>query len=444
MVGRAVSVCSGFGSWCFSRLDAQLVLVVCRWLRCRTAGVVGCWLSVVFAWPGRTGRPPERMWCATPLSWSGRTGRPLERVRCATPSFCFAGVVALPPMFPYSPSAFVCLRGFLAVRWCLSPPAAAPPRLHPPHPSACCLPPPSLLLGVAAPAGGWSPPPPTRGLALRGRWRVDPHFFLLPLCLVVALSRLAVCRGLLLAAPTPGFVFREYRCPAARFPVSSCCLLVFSVPLALAPVWSGCFFPLLLAAFRALRALLAGAAHPPGGCPCWCVVPCVLSCGAAVGCGLFCSVRGVFLRRAVLVCGCLAVWCAVLLCCWLRRWLSPVGVGHAVSLGVARCSAAPCCVVQCFVVCGAVVRCCVLWYLLWCCVVSWPSPCCLSAFLVLRTCKFAPPGAAPPPPGLCVVPCAGWCCRAVLACSVLRCGVLCCQGCGLPFRVVPCLSVLRG
>ena len=60
----------------------------------------------------------------------------------------------------------------------------------------------------------------------------------------------------------------------------------------------------------------------------------------------------------------------------------------------------------------------------------------------------------PPPRVLCfwvllLLPCAGWCWRAVLACSVL-CGpvlllaVLCCSGCGAPCRVVPCLVVLRG
>ena len=52
LVGSAVSACSGFGSWCCSRLDARLVLLVRCCLRRRTAGVVGCWLSVLFAWPG--------------------------------------------------------------------------------------------------------------------------------------------------------------------------------------------------------------------------------------------------------------------------------------------------------------------------------------------------------------------------------------------------------
>ena len=50
--GHAVWACSGFGSWCCSRLDARLVLLVRCCLRRRTAGVVGCRLSVLFAWPG--------------------------------------------------------------------------------------------------------------------------------------------------------------------------------------------------------------------------------------------------------------------------------------------------------------------------------------------------------------------------------------------------------
>ena len=46
LMGRVVSVCLGFGSWCCSRLDARLVLVLCCCLRRCTACVVGCWLSV--------------------------------------------------------------------------------------------------------------------------------------------------------------------------------------------------------------------------------------------------------------------------------------------------------------------------------------------------------------------------------------------------------------
>ena len=61
LVGPAVSACSGFGSWCCSRLDARLVLLVRCCLRRRTAGVVGCLLPVVFALLGSV-----LCWCVPP------------------------------------------------------------------------------------------------------------------------------------------------------------------------------------------------------------------------------------------------------------------------------------------------------------------------------------------------------------------------------------------
>ena len=140
--GRALSACLGFGSWCCSRLVARLVLLVCRCLRYRTAGIVGYWWSVVFAWPGRTGRPAERIWCATPLSWPGRTGRPLERLRCVTPCFFFAGVVALPLVFPCSPPVF--LRLHSSWPWagvCRRVLLRPPPPPHPALPLAVFCPP---------------------------------------------------------------------------------------------------------------------------------------------------------------------------------------------------------------------------------------------------------------------------------------------------------------
>ena len=54
-----MSACSGL--WCCSRVDARLVLLVRCCLRCRTAGVVRCWLSVVFASPGLV-----LYWCVPP------------------------------------------------------------------------------------------------------------------------------------------------------------------------------------------------------------------------------------------------------------------------------------------------------------------------------------------------------------------------------------------
>ena len=264
--------------------------------------------SVVFAWPGRTGRPPHGVCRATPLCWLGRTSPPPERVRCATPCFCFAAVVASAACFPLLALRSLMSVRLLAVRWCLLRPAAAPPapqpHLTPPHPSACCLLPPPLLLGVAPPAGCCFRPPPVglRFAAVGVLLRVFPCslcalWFLCAawlfvgasccpppppppgLCFadVVALPLVFLCSpstfswfraGLPFVPPSPSprVVFRGCRCPVARFPVSSCCFLFFSVPLALAPVWLGLFFPPRLASFRALCALCAGAPPPPGCC----------------------------------------------------------------------------------------------------------------------------------------------------------------------------------
>ena len=179
MVGRAVSVRLGFNSWCFGRLDARLLLlIICCLCRC-TAVVVGCWASVVFAWPKETGRPPEGVWCTSPC-------------------FCFAGVVALPLVFPCSPSAFLFLRGSLpcsSVCRLLLLPQAHP---TPPHPSACCLLPPLCFLVSPRLPAVVAPPPRvfvSRPLASCSA------FFLFPLCLVVSLRRLAVCRRLLHSPP---------------------------------------------------------------------------------------------------------------------------------------------------------------------------------------------------------------------------------------------------
>ena len=400
---------------------------MCCCLRRRTAGVVGCCLSVVFSWPGRTGRPPERVCCAVPLSWQGRTGRPPERVRCATPCFCFAGVAALLLVVLCS---LVSVR-FLALRRCLSPPAAVPPPPPtPPRPSACCVPPPPCFL-VPQPA---VPPPPLPG----GMPFPAGCLALIYPCCLCALW-LAVCWRFLLPPP-PGRV-SWVLAPAARFPLSSCFCLVFSVPLALAPVWLGFVFP---------PRLVLVPPPPLGGCSWWSAVPRVLFCGAVVWGGLLCAARGVLLRRAVLLCGCLAVWCACLLC----RWPCPVGVGHALSVGVARCSASPRCFVGCFVVCGAVVRCRVLRCFPCCSVVSWLFSLCFLGFVHLRVCAA---WCCPPPPwfvcrAFCrfVLPrCAGLFCplwRRVAACCVVLFGVqravsCCAVSCCAP-RVVWCCAAI--
>ena len=316
----------------------------------------------------------------------------------------------------------------------------------PPHPT-----PPFRLLSSGPPFASWCPapasgcvpcpppppPPPPPGVC-PSRLVVPCSAFTLvasvPCGCFALLGRLLALPFAPPPPPTPPGRVSWVLAPAARFPLSSFFCLVFSVPLALAPVWLGFFFPSRLALVP-----------PPSGCSWWSAVPRVLFCGAAVGCGLLCAARGVLLRRAVLLCGCLAVWCARLLC----RWPSPVGVDHALSVGVAPCSASPCCFVWCSVVCGAVVRSRVLWCFPCCSVVSWLFSLCLLGFAHLRVCATwcCPP--PPPPLGLCVVPSAGLCCRGVLACSAL-CGavlllaVLCFSGCGVPCRVVPCPVVLRG
>ena len=325
-------------------------------------------------------------------------------------------------------------RGPLLARVC------AVPGLAPVFVAACCCAPPpnphpALPLVVSRPPlASWCPrqrfcPPPPRGYALPG-WLSRPRLPLLPLCLVV--GRLL---ALTFAPPPP--------------PPGSCFLGVgpcrsFSLVLLLLPCFSRAFgLGTCLVGFRFPPLAPAGAPPaPPGGCSWWSAVPRVLFCGAVVWGGLLCAARGVLLRRAVLLCGCLAVWCARLLC----RWPSPVCVGHALSVGVARCSASPRCFVRCFVVCGAVVRCRVLRCFPCCSVVSWFFPLCLLGFAHLRVCAAwcCPPPPPPPPPpwfvcrAFCrfVLPrCAGlfcpsWC--RVAACSVVLFGVR---------RAVPCCAV---
>ena len=131
--------------------------------------------------------------------------------------------------------------------------------------------------------------------------------------------------------------------------------------------------------------------------PCRAVVrgPCCVVCSSVVQLAVsrwrwprpFCRCRTV-LRSAVL-------FCAVLRCVWCRRALS-------------------CAVVFSLLLCGVVV------------VLSLPARFCSPAGVRRWCCRSRPPG-------LCVVPSAGLCCRGVLACSAL-CGgvlllaVLCCSG----------------
>ena len=103
LLGSAVSACSGFCSWCCSQLDARLVILVRCCLRRRTAGVVGCWLSVVFAWPGLVLR-----WCVPPPPppWGG-----LLRWFVAPLMVGRAVLVRAPPL------AGACCVGARLLRW---------------------------------------------------------------------------------------------------------------------------------------------------------------------------------------------------------------------------------------------------------------------------------------------------------------------------------------
>ena len=97
LVGSAVSACSGFGLWCCSRLDARLVLLVRCCLCRRTAGVVVCGLSVVFAWPGLL-----LCWCVPPPLLGHAVlvrGPPLGGACCvgAWPLSCWGVLCGCPP-----------------------------------------------------------------------------------------------------------------------------------------------------------------------------------------------------------------------------------------------------------------------------------------------------------------------------------------------------------
>ena len=189
--------------------------------------------------------------------------------------FRFVGVVALLLVFPCSPSAFSCPPGSwpcasVCRRLPLRRPNATPPQPAPPLVLLCpplcflvsrarrrlCRPPrgvrvsrpvascsaltlvASVPCGCSAPLGRLSVPPvvppPPQVLCFAG-------FVALPLVFLCSLPAYPWFRAASPLDPPP-HVFPGCRRPAARFPVSSCCCLVFSVPLALAPVLLGLFF----------------------------------------------------------------------------------------------------------------------------------------------------------------------------------------------------------
>ena len=416
--------------------------------------------------------------------------KPASRARAVRqPVFLFSGCRRPAARVHLLALCFLVSARLLAMRWCLSPPAAVPPPPYPtrPRPSACCLLPTPLLLGVLFPPAVVPRPLPAWGLHFAAGGvllRVYPCCLraLWLLCAAVPLVGASCCPAL-----PRGFVFRGCCHPASRLPLFSLCLpvvshrsavcsppdppclcflavvalplvflcppaaaLFFPVPLALAPVWLGFFFPPRPAAFlRSVRCVLVSCPPPPRrlllvvcgaprlvvrcrgwvwavlcGARCFAVpccagvrVPCCVVCCSIVLLVLSLAVPrgrwpGCFCRCRTVLC-CALLFCAVFHRVWCRRPLS-------------------CAVVLSSLLCGVVV---VALFSL-----------CLLGFAHLLVCAA---WCCPPPPGLCVVPSAGLCCRAVLASSVLcvavfLLAVLCCSGCGVPCGVVPCHVVLRG
>ena len=271
--------------------------------------------------------------------------------------------------------------------------------------------------------------------------------------------------------PSPRFVFPGCCRPATRFPVFSCCCLVFSVPLAFAPVWLGFFSPPQLAAFCVLCALRAAAVPPPPprrlllvvcgaprvvvrcrgrlwavfcgarcfAAPCCAVVrvPCrVVCCSVVLLASSFAVSRSRWPRRFCWCCTlvrCAVLFCAVFRRVWCSRALSCAVVFSLLLCGVVvvalfslcllrsahlRVCAARCCPPPPWFVCRAFCRfvlpCCAgLFCALWCCIAA----CCVVFFGVRRA----------------VSCCAVSCCasRVVLCCAVF------------PRAVAPCCVLCR-
>ena len=176
---------------------------------------------------------------------------------------------------------------FVAACCCAPPPHPTPPfRL-------LCPAPPSLL---GAPAGG--PPPLPGGMPFPAGCLALVY----PCCLCALW--LAVCWRFLLSPP-PRIVSPGCWPLPLVFPCPPASALLFPC------LWPWHLFGLV--SFSPLGSCWCPP-PPPGGCSWWSAVPRVLFCGAVVRGGLLCAARGVLLRRTVLLCGCLAVWCARLLC----------------------------------------------------------------------------------------------------------------------------------
>ena len=372
------------------------------------------------------------VWMPTPPLSGLRTPRPSLRV-CL---WLCPGVAAVCTLVHPDGGYFVAARGWVCCRtrtraseqrlWLAaeSGRCASGARYGAPHHS-CCVP----LVCVCPFFFFWHPPyaPSSRfsdpGWPGPGRFLVAPLppvcFFLSP---VPPFSLLCGCfrpwvpwASALCGFPASPLLFvPPFFCPAAfrRFqPLGA---------LGLGPVGLGFFFlPRVRPFVWCVRCALVLFPPPPGGCSwCFAVSPVVL-CRASVLCGVFCVARRVVL--------CLAVWCAVVLCCWFRRWPSPAGAGCAVSVRFVRRPAVPC------------------WFV-WCLVALLPPlllgfPCFFSAWLLLPSCLalVASCRLCPPPPLVCVLrlvlsAVAALCrlsvCRFALWCCCLLCCVSCCGALG--------------
>ena len=427
-----------------------------------------------------------------PLVLAG-SDEPASRARAVRhPMFLFRGCRCLCRLCSLArpPLSYVCAapgRALVFVAAC----CCAPRPPTPPNPGPLLR-----LLSAAAPFASWRrrarrrlfrPPPPwgcvSGPLASYSAFSLVPS---VPCGSSAPLGCLSAPPAAPAPPPIPGFVFRGCRCPAARLPLFSLYLLVVSHQFAVCPpppvppcCVSWVSFPyrsfsrvlvLFPFFFRALGlgTCLVGFPFPPLArvlscalCAVrWCPPPPPAVAPGDVRCPASCCVVprlgvGCYVRRAVFFCTMLcwyagALLCGVLFCCGVgfvagRLPLALAALFLLVSHSARLCSGVLCRVSSC-VPPSCVVVCCGVFFVAVVCrggglVLALPSRFCAPAGL----CRLVLP---PPPPGLCVVPCAGWCCRAVLACSVL-CGavlllaVLCGSGCGVPGHVLPCLVVLR-
>ena len=321
--------------------------VLCAWsLRLGPCMCVSVFLPIRASRPGWAGRPPMCACVFAPLreTWPGGAGRPLGcvLVRLTVPVAC----------------------GFLPAPHRAGVPPFFVPPLSPPF---CWF---QSGVPLALALCGWTPL--TSPSLLRWFWSELPRVLvgcflavqLHPLALLCGvLLRVALCVGLFCAVCGSVLLAFTLHLVALFFVVFFCvallCALLSSLVLCLTV--SRCavmFCPTLCCwlLFLLRGVLVLCPPPPPGGCSWCCLVSGPLSRCCARLSGLFCAVP------CFVLC-----WCAgalvfgVLPCCAEGLVAGrPVLVFAALS-----------CLVRCFVVCAAVVRCCVLSWFLSSSVVSW-------------------------------------------------------------------------